>query len=254
MEQNKGFWYADWSFPIFVGLLSAGVFAGTHMYYLYGIGAFNEVAFVAMLKAGIDTGAYGAVAAFGASFLFARIIEGSLVGILDIGGAIQTGVGLGVPALLLGAGFVFPVANFAASLVTGLVLGLAIGYIIILARKFTINQSDSTYGADVMMGAGNASGRFLGPLIILSAMTASIPIGIGSWWARCCSTSGRSLSPAALSDAGRECAESAAYPANRGGPHPLFAGALFNFRFLNQAGGSGRCVVRQPRHLTGRYG
>ncbi|MDI5349536.1 DUF4310 family protein, partial [Salmonella enterica subsp. enterica serovar Kentucky] len=42
----------------------------------------------------------------------ARIIEGSLVGILDIGGAIQTGVGLGVPALLLGAGFVFPVANF----------------------------------------------------------------------------------------------------------------------------------------------
>lgn len=87
MEQNKGFWYADWSFPIFVGLLSAGVFAGTHMYYLYGIGAFNEVAFVAMLKAGIDTGAYGAVAAFGASFLFARIIEGSLVGILDIGGA-----------------------------------------------------------------------------------------------------------------------------------------------------------------------
>lgn len=141
MEQNKGFWYADWSFPIFVGLLSSGVFAGTHMYYLYGIGAFNEVAFVAMLKSGIDTG---------------------------------------VPALLLGAGFVFPVANFAASLVTGLVLGLAVGYIIILARKFTINQSDSTYGADVMMGAGNASGRFLGPLIILSAMTASIPIGIGS--------------------------------------------------------------------------
>lgn len=62
MEQNKGFWFADWSFPIFVGLLSSGVFAGTHMYYLYGIGAFNEVAFVAMLKAGIDTGSYGAVA------------------------------------------------------------------------------------------------------------------------------------------------------------------------------------------------
>ncbi|CQJ40115.1 putative inner membrane protein [Yersinia enterocolitica] len=91
-EQTKNnFWYADWSFPIFVGLLSSGVFAGTHMYYLYGIGAFNEVAFVSMLRAGMDTGVYGAVAAFGASFLFARIIEGSLVGILDIGGAIQTG-------------------------------------------------------------------------------------------------------------------------------------------------------------------
>jgi len=54
MEEKKGFWYADWSFPFFVGLLSAGIFAGTHMYYLYGIGAFNEVAFVAMKsKAGI---------------------------------------------------------------------------------------------------------------------------------------------------------------------------------------------------------
>lgn len=181
MEESKsGFWYADWSFPFFVGLLSAGVFAGTHMYYVYGLGAFNEVAFVSMLRAGMETGVYGAVAAFGASFLFARIIEGSLVGILDIGGAIQTGVGLGVPALLLGAGFVFPVANFAASLATGLILGLAIGYLIILARKFTINNSDSTYGADVMMGAGNSSGRFLGPLIILSAMAASIPIGLGS--------------------------------------------------------------------------
>ncbi|MBD3698788.1 DUF4310 family protein [Enterobacter hormaechei] len=181
MEQNKGFWYADWSFPIFVGLLSSGVFAGTHMYYLYGIGAFNEVAFVAMLKAGIDTGVYGAVAAFGASFLFARIIEGSLVGILDIGGAIQTGVGLGVPALLLGAGIMFPVTNFIAALITGLgdwPRRLATSSS--PARKFTINQSNSTYGADVMMGAGNASGRFLGPLIILSAMTASIPIGVGS--------------------------------------------------------------------------
>ncbi|MGB9095773.1 DUF4310 family protein [Erwinia sp.] len=181
MEESKsGFWYADWSFPIFVGLLSAGVFAGTHMYYTYGLGAFNEVAFVSMLRSGMETGVYGAVAAFGASFLFARIIEGSLVGILDIGGAIQTGVGLGVPALLLGAGIIYPVANFAASLVTGLVIGLAIGYLIILARKFTINNSDSTYGADVMMGAGNSSGRFLGPLIILSAMAASIPIGLGS--------------------------------------------------------------------------
>ena len=231
MEQNKGFWYADWSFPIFVGLLSAGVFAGTHMYYLYGIGAFNEVAFVAMLKAGIDTGAYGAVAAFGASFLFARIIEGSLVGILDIGGAIQTGVGLGVPALLLGAGFVFPVANFAASLVTGLVLGLAIGYIIILARKFTINQSDSTYGADVMMGAGNASGRFLGPLIILSAMTLPFLSASVPWRARCCSTSGRSLSPAARSLA------------------PCFLGQSSRWRLVKSCGRLGARVNRRETCL-----
>lgn len=173
-------WYAEWTFPIFVGLLSAGVFAGTHMYVVYGFGAFNEVAFVAMLRSGLDTGTYGAVAAFGASFLFARIIEGSLVGILDIGGAIQTGLGLGVPALLLAGGFGFLVTNFYASLATGMILGIAVGLIIILARKFTVNQGNSTYGADVMMGAGNTSGRFLGPLIILAAMAASIPIGVGS--------------------------------------------------------------------------
>ncbi|WP_168386352.1 DUF4310 family protein [Erwinia amylovora] len=179
-ESKNGFWYADGSFPIFVGLLAAGVFAGTHMYYVYGLGAFNEVAFVSMLRSGMETGVYGALAAFGASFLFARIIEGSLVGILDIGGAIQTGIGLGVPALLLGAGIIYPLANFAAALVTGLALGMAVGYLIILARKFTINNSNATYGADVMMGAGNAAGRFLGPLIILSAVSASIPIGLGS--------------------------------------------------------------------------
>ncbi len=174
------FWHADWSFPIFVGILAAGVFAGTHMYYVYKLGAFNEVAFVALLRSGIETGSYGAVAAFGASFLFARIIEGSLVGILDIGGAVMTGVGLGIPALLLASGIVFPVENFFAALATGLFAGLVIGGIIIVARKFTVNQGNSTYGADVMMGAGNSSGRFLGPLIILSAIAASVPIGIGS--------------------------------------------------------------------------
>lgn len=179
---HKNFWYADWSFPILCGLLSAGIFAGTHTFFVYGIGAFNEIAFVAMLKSGMTTGDYGAVAAFGASFLFARIIEGSLVGILDIGGALQTGIGLGVPALLLAGGYTFLVENFFAALATGFILGVAVGLVIILIRKLTVNSGgvNSTFGANVMMGAGNMSGRFLGPLIILSAMVASIPIGIGS--------------------------------------------------------------------------
>lgn len=178
--EKPNFWFADWSFPIFVGLLAAGIFAGTHMYFVYGVGAFNEVAIVAMLKAGMDGGSYGEAAAFGASFLFARILEGSLVGILDLGGAILTGIGIGVPAILLSMGIVAPIENFALALLTGLICGLATGGIIVLIRKFTINQSNSTFGADVMMGAGNASGRFLGPLIILSACGASIPIGIGA--------------------------------------------------------------------------
>ncbi|MCK1997566.1 conserved hypothetical protein EF_0833/AHA_3914 [Paenisporosarcina quisquiliarum] len=176
----KSFWYADWSFPLLVALLSSGVFAGTHMYYVYKIGAFNDVAIVAMLEVGLQGGGYGVAAAFGASFLFARILEGSLVGILDIGGAIQTGIGIGIPALLLASGITAPLENFTLSLLTGAVLGLAIGYTVIVIRKFTVGQSNSTFGADVMMGAGNASGRFLGPLIIISAASASIPIGVGA--------------------------------------------------------------------------
>ena len=31
-----------------------------------------------------------------------------------------------------------------------------------------------------MMGAGNDTGRFLGPLILISACQASIPIGLGA--------------------------------------------------------------------------
>jgi uncharacterized protein (TIGR03579 family) len=181
MEINtKSFWYGDWSFPIFVAFLSSGIFAGTHMYYVYHIGAFNDVAIVAMLEAGINGGGYGAAAAFGASFLFARVLEGSLVGILDIGGSLQTGIGIGVPALMLGAGFTAPLTNFTFSLLTGAILGFLVGYIVIGLRKFTVGQANSTFGSDVMMGAGNSSGRFLGPLIVLSACSASIPIGIGS--------------------------------------------------------------------------
>ena len=78
MEQNKGFWYADWSFPIFVGLLSSGVFAGTHMYYLYGIGAFNEVAFVAMLKSAMAQRARDIDATFPEN-AHAEIVDGRLI-------------------------------------------------------------------------------------------------------------------------------------------------------------------------------
>lgn len=180
LEHTKDFWYADWSFPIIVGLMSAGVFAGTSMYYNFGTGAFNEVAFVAMLKAGMTGGSYGACAAFGASFLFARVLEGSLDGILDLGGSILTGVGLGIPAILLSMGIKEPVRNFPLALLTGLIVGLLIGLVIYIIRHATLKQANSTFGADIMMGAGNDTGRFLGPLIILSACQASIPIGIGA--------------------------------------------------------------------------
>ncbi|MDA5110669.1 MULTISPECIES: DUF4310 family protein [Brevibacillus] len=179
-RQAKGFWYSEWAFPLFVACLSSGIFAGTHLYYVYHVGAFNDIAIVAMLEAGIKGGGYGAAAAFGASFLFARVLEGPLVGILDIGGSLQTGIGIGVPALMLSAGMTAPLLSFPLALATGALLGLIIGAVIILIRTFTINAAQSTFGADVMMGAGNAAGRYLGPLIVISAIMASIPVGIGA--------------------------------------------------------------------------
>lgn len=178
---GKNFWYADWSFPIFVGILGAAIFSGTHMYITYGVGAFNDVSIVAMLKAGMeDSAALGAAAAFGASFLFARVLEGALVGILDIGGSLQTGLGIGIPALMLAMGITAPLNNYLLSLIVGGVLGVIIGAVVIFIKKFTVGQANSTFGADVMMGAGNQSGRFLGPLIVISACGASVPIGLGS--------------------------------------------------------------------------
>ena len=178
--KEKSFWYADWAFPILVGLMSAAVFAGTHMYVSYGVGAFNEVPIVAMLQAGLDGDSFGAAAAFGTSFLFARVLEGSMVGILDLGGSILTGIGIGVPAILLSMGITAPIDNFGLSLLTGAALGGIVGGVIVFIRKLTVGSGQSTFGADVMMGAGNAAGRFMGPLVILSAASASIPIGIGS--------------------------------------------------------------------------
>ncbi|MED1789535.1 DUF4310 family protein [Brevibacillus laterosporus] len=178
--EKQGFWMSEWAFPIFVACLCSGIFAGTHMYYVHHVGAFNDIAIVAMLEAGIKGGSYGAAAAFGASFLFARVLEGPLVGILDIGGALQTGIGIGVPAMLLGAGIVAPIESFPLALVVGAGLGLLIGVIIILIRRYTVAGSTSTFGADVMMGAGNAAGRYLGPLIVITAIMASIPVGIGA--------------------------------------------------------------------------
>ena len=68
------------------------------MYVVYGVGAFNEVSIVAMLKAGLDGGSYGA-ASIWCKFPVCTNFEGSLVGILDLGGSILTGIGIGVPAI-----------------------------------------------------------------------------------------------------------------------------------------------------------
>lgn len=168
------------AFPVLVGLACAAIFAGTHMYIVHNTGAFNEIFVVQMLDQGLSTGDYAAAAGFAAGFLIARILEGPLVGVLDIGGSLMTGVGVGIPAMMLASGWDAPINSFPLALLTGLVIGLAIGGLIIIIRKF-MPQGIIASGTDVMMGAGNSAGRFLGPLIILSAIAFSIPAGVGSF-------------------------------------------------------------------------
>ncbi len=169
----------DNTFPLLVAIACAAIFAGTHMYVVHGVGAFNEIFVVQMLDEGLNGGDFAAAAGFAAGFLIARVLEGPLVGLLDIGGSLMTGVGIGIPAVMLAAGMNAPIENFPLALVTGGVIGLIIGLVIILVRK-AIPEGISTSGTGVMMGAGNATGRFLGPLIILSAVQYSIPAGVGA--------------------------------------------------------------------------
>lgn len=179
MENNKNkFLLADISFPLLVGMACAAIFAGTHMYVVHGVGAFNEIFVVKMLDQGLSGGDYAAAAGFAAGFLIARVLEGPLVGLLDVGGSLMTGVG--IPALLLASGIEAPVKNFPLALLTGAAIGVIIGIIIIAIRK-AMPEGMSAGGTGIMMGAGNATGRFLGPLIILSAIQYNIPAGVGAF-------------------------------------------------------------------------
>lgn len=170
----------DYMFPVLVALACAAIFAGTHMYVTYNVGAFNEIFVVKMLDEGLKGGDYAAAAGFAAGFLIARVLEGPLVGVLDIGGSLMTGVGIGIPALMLASGITLPIDNFVLALLTGALIGLVIGIVIILVRKL-MPQGISSSGTNIMMGAGNATGRYLGPLIIISAIQYSIPAGLGAF-------------------------------------------------------------------------
>ncbi|MCL1990724.1 MAG: DUF4310 family protein [Defluviitaleaceae bacterium] len=171
-------------FPILVGLLSAGIFAGTHLFLTHGFGAFVEIGALAILQAGAsrgDVGFYGAAAVFGISFLFSRVLEGSLVGVLDAGGSIMTGIGIGLPSVLLMLGLYEPLASFPLALLTGFVAGCLIGWIVSrMNSKGTGGTLPSTFGIDVIMGAGNQTGRFFGPLLVIASFSLSAPVGIGA--------------------------------------------------------------------------
>lgn len=171
---------SDRMFPVIVAIACAAIFAGTHLYIHNHTGAFNEIFVVQMLDKGLQGGDYAAAAGFATGFLLARILEGPLVGILDIGGSLLTGVGIGIPAIMMASGIKAPMDNFGLAILTGAIIGICVGLIVIIVRKIA-PQGIAASGTGIMMGAGNATGRYLGPLIILSAIDFSVVTGMGAF-------------------------------------------------------------------------
>lgn len=173
------FFLTDAAFFVIMALLSGGIILATTIYINFGIGALNELFVVQALDKGLSTGDYTEATAFGFAYLFARILEGPLVGILDVGGAMMTGVGIGIPALLLAAGIDFWTKSYVLSFILGVGIGLGIALIIIGVRKIKPSNTINL-GTDIMIGAGNATGRWLGPLIVIYAAAFNPITGIGS--------------------------------------------------------------------------
>lgn len=178
-QKINDFLMKDMTFILLFMGASAAVFAGTYLYITHHTGAFNDIAIVQMLSDGMSGGDYSAAAGFAAGFLIARILEGPLVGLLDIGGSLQTGVGIGIPALFLSIGFRLPFENFLFALITGALIGFVLSAIIMIIRK-AVPDGIAVGGTSVMMGAGNATGRYLGPLIIVAAAQYNVYAGIGA--------------------------------------------------------------------------
>lgn len=143
------------------------------MYMVYNTGLMNEIAGGQLLKAGD----YASAAGFGGGFLLARILEAPLVGILDIGGSLMHGVSCGIAGLMYEMGLGWIIENFVASILVGALIGAAIGLIIMLIRTLVPNGVQAG-GSDIMMGVGHQLAEWLAPLFMISALSASIPLGV----------------------------------------------------------------------------
>lgn len=170
----------DWFFIIISALLSTGVVLSTSLYLTTGVGAMNEIVYAQMLNTGMETGDFTAAMGFAAGFLIARVLEGPMTGILDIGGSILSGVGIGIPAVFLSSSKLsWLILNPMAALLVGLIAGLIIGIIIMVVRMLKPKETQGL-GTDIMIGAGNATGKFMGPLVVISAAMFQPLVGIGA--------------------------------------------------------------------------
>jgi len=178
-NKYKGLMWHSFSFPVLMALACAAAIGGTSMQLVHGKGSFGSVVLIGMLKSAIQSGNFSVIAGYAGGYLFARVLEGPLVGILDIGGSICTGVAFGVSSLIIASGGKNLIYNFPLALLTGAVVGLLLGILIEAVRKGSFTTSASA-GTGIMMGAGNSIGAYFGPVVIICAIQYSILAGIGA--------------------------------------------------------------------------
>lgn len=173
MAKLKELFMKDWFFFVISAAIVAGVMGSVHMYMIHDTGYMNSLTGALLLK----QGDFATAAGYGGGFLIARILEGPLVGIIDIGGGMMHGVGCGIAGLLYAMGLGFLIENFFLSVITGAVIGLGIAAIV-MGVRYLVPSGVQAGGSDIMMGVGHQLSAWLGPLFLISALAASIPIGV----------------------------------------------------------------------------
>lgn len=173
MENAKKLFMKDWFFVFISAAICAGVVGSVHMYMVEGTGYLNELTGGLLLK----EGDYATAAGYGGGFLIARVLEGPLVGLIDIGGGMMHGVGCGIAGLLYAMDLGYLIENFFLSLLTGAAIGVVIAGVV-LGIRYLVPKGVQAGGSDIMMGVGHQLASWLGPLFLISALGTSIPVGI----------------------------------------------------------------------------
>ncbi len=173
MKKLRDTFMKNWFFFVIVACICAGVMGSVHMYMVHNTGYLNGLAGGQLLK----QGDYATAAGYGGGFLIARVLEGPLVGLIDIGGSMMHGVGCGIAGLMYEVGLGWMIENFALALISGAVIGLAIAAVV-MGIRYLVPSGVQAGGSDIMMGVGHQLSAWLGPLFLIAALSASIPVGI----------------------------------------------------------------------------
>lgn len=173
MKKLKETFMKDWFFFVIAICICSAVMGSVHMFMVHNTGYLNGLTGGQLLR----SGDYATAAGYGGGFLIARVLEGPLVGLIDIGGGMMHGVGCGVAGLIYQLGWGWMIESFPMSLIAGAVCGLIIACVV-MGIRYLVPSGVQAGGSDIMRGVGHQLSSWLGPLFLIVALSASIPVGI----------------------------------------------------------------------------